>query len=165
MSRDLAPRDPAAIDPPPSDLAADSPGEELLHGDAVGLPGRPVVATMFAFGLLVVAGFWTYWAIYDRPLAPLRALIEAELPDLAVQIAAGTEKKSDVRELRVILRTPYDPHTDPASESAFEITARTVARWDGTADYDRLVVIQLDGISVSHDDYWRRSVAIDSLLD
>ena len=162
MTADSAATDlPEDTGPPEADIDA-------LHGDEVGLPAGRVIAGMFAFGLLVVAGFWSYWAIYDRPLAPLREriqarLTEADLPGIAVQIAAGTERRSDVRELRVILRTPFDPHSDRTSETVFQTVAATAAGWDAAAGYDQFVVIQYDKISITPSDYWRRAVPVESL--
>ena len=117
--------------------------------------GRTVVAMMFAFGIVVVSGFWTYWALYDRPLAPLRRAIAADHPDLFVQIAAGRAKKSELNELRIVVQTPFDPHraTGQTASVADSIRSHAVS-WDQIDRYDRLEIILYESLGESRDAYW-----------
>ena len=122
---------------------------------AVGWAGPVVVACMFAFGLLVVGGFWTYWALYDRPLQPLREAIAAEHPDLFVQIAAGTAKKSHVEELRIVARVPFDPQDNVTRSQELADSIRSIAlAWPDTMTYDRLEVIFYETLGESREEYW-----------
>ena len=112
---------------------------------------------MFAFGLLVVSGFWTYWAVYDRPLAPLRRAIQADLPDHYVQIAAGRARESDVEELRIVIQTPYDPlavEAAPRRDALVGSVLGEAAGWAGVAAFDRVEVVLYEEIGESADDYF-----------
>lgn len=133
---------------------------------AGGTSGRRVVAAMFAFGLLVITGFWTYWALYDRPLRPLRERIAAEHPEAFVQIAAGRAKKSQVEELRVVMQTPFDPLADADRAASVAGSVRdAVADWERAGEYEQLEVVLYQSLAERRDDYWSERTAIATLAD
>ena len=121
---------------------------------------------MFAFGLLVVAGFWTYWALYDRPLAPLRdeiagTLAAAGYDEATVQIAAGRAKRSNVEQLRVVVKTSFDPHDDAtAAATVFDLIDASVRDWPRAGSFDELEVVLFDEYAHEREGYWRRVVEL-----
>lgn len=139
------------------------PGQELAASDPPSPPtvgGRRVVVLMFLFGIAVVAGFWTYWALYDRPLAPLRRAIQAELPETTVQLAAGVEKKSTTAQLRVVVQTPYEPAVSAKADRDADRIERLVQRWPDADQYDTLEIVLYQTLGERRDDYWSRRVTL-----
>lgn len=108
------------------------------------VPGRKVVAGMFAFAVAMIGLLFLYWELYTRPFRPLQAAIAAEFPGSSPRAVGGKPKShlpASPAILRLIVRIDWDPRDD--DRRARDMTNRLAVIAGETtslADYERLQI-------------------------
>ena len=79
-----------------------------------GIPGRWVIAGMFAFGLLATGVLFAYWHFHTAPFQELQAALANEFPGCRPRVEGGQRKqhKDTPTVLRMILKVEFRPDQD-----------------------------------------------------
>ena len=127
--------------------------------------GPWVVGGMLLFAASVVAGFWIYWGLSNRPFRGLQAAILAEFPATVPQVAGGVEQlrgESGPMTLRLVVRTlDFDPNAEPARAAAMADRLHLIAAASvDLDDYRRLETVLFHKYQESRGAYWTRVVTL-----
>ena len=138
--------DDATAPPPPRGWTAD---------------GRLTVAAMVAFAACVVAGFWVYWGLSNRPFRELQRAILAEYPETFPQVAGGVEQTRGAdgpRTLRLVVRTlDFDPNADaPRAEAMADRLEELAWAHVDPVGYERLETVLFHKYRERRGEYWTR---------
>ena len=123
--------------------------------------GRLTVAAMIAFAACVVAGFWVYWGLSNRPFRDLQRAILAEYPETFPQVAGGVEQtrgETGPRTLRLVVRTlDFDPNADrPRAAAMADRLERLAWRHVEPAGYEKLEIVLFHKYRERRGEYWIR---------
>lgn len=104
-----------------------------------GVPGKWVIAGMFAFGIAATLSLWVYWYFHSGPFHPLQKAIAAEFPKSIPRVDGGQRRmhKGGPRLIWVILRVPFKPEEEEGRsqevvDRVVELTREhlTMSDWD-----------------------------------
>ena len=114
--------------------------------------GTWLVVGMFAFGLLLTAGLYTYWTLYTAPFKSIMESLAAEYPGSAPRVDGGKPRMDRPGEstLRIVMKSAFDPESSPEAEPFANDVAHFVARNTDLSRFDAVEVHLFHGEPEDH---------------
>lgn len=109
-----------------------------------GLPGRWLVAAMFAFAITATSILYIYWKMHVGPFLPLQKALAAQFDDSRPLVEGGQRKmhRNTPRILRITMKVDFDPTVDEKQAEAFadRVVAFTRAHYAALSAYEVLEI-------------------------